>query len=191
METAHYLGIGLAGIVTALSPARILVGGEITGAWDLMEDVIAERIRERTLTAAAAATPVTAVPQGGTAAPARRHGAAGGAQVRRAQGGVRPGEYRWSDSPSDVRAPECRESGRASCGPPARANKFAASTSQSPPSWTRRLGYLRRSTHLRVRNRGVFLQPARGLISSAGVTKPRLLPSEVRCLPEGAHIRNL
>jgi N-acetylglucosamine repressor len=66
METAHYLGIGLAGIVTALSPARILVGGEITGAWDLMENVVAERIRERTLTAAAAATPVTAVPQGGT-----------------------------------------------------------------------------------------------------------------------------
>ena len=66
METAHYLGIGLAGIVTALSPARILVGGEITGAWDLMEGVIAERIRERTLTAAAAATPVTPVVQGGT-----------------------------------------------------------------------------------------------------------------------------
>jgi N-acetylglucosamine repressor len=66
METAHYLGIGLAGIVTALSPARILVGGEITGAWDLIEGVIADRIRERTLTAAAAETPVTAVAQGGT-----------------------------------------------------------------------------------------------------------------------------
>jgi predicted NBD/HSP70 family sugar kinase len=64
LETGHYLGIGLAGIVTALSPARILVGGEITAAWDLVRDVVAERIRERTLTAAAAATPVVAL-QGG------------------------------------------------------------------------------------------------------------------------------
>jgi N-acetylglucosamine repressor len=66
LETGHYLGMGLAGIVTALSPARILVGGEITAAWDLISDVVAERIRERTLTAAAAATPVIAVTyQGG------------------------------------------------------------------------------------------------------------------------------
>lgn len=61
-ETGHYLGLGLAGVVTALSPARILIGGEITGAWDLIQDIVAQRIRERTLTAAAAATPVTAVP---------------------------------------------------------------------------------------------------------------------------------
>lgn len=61
-ETGHYLGLGLAGVVTALSPARILVGGEITGAWDLVQDIVAQRIRERTLTAAAAATPVAAVP---------------------------------------------------------------------------------------------------------------------------------
>jgi N-acetylglucosamine repressor len=65
METGHYLGLGLAGIVTALSPARILVGGEITAAWDLIQDVVAERIRERTLTEAAAATPVSAAPLGG------------------------------------------------------------------------------------------------------------------------------
>jgi N-acetylglucosamine repressor len=61
-ETGHYLGLGLAGIVTALSPARILVGGEITAAWDLIQDVVAMRIRERTLTAAAAATPVAPAP---------------------------------------------------------------------------------------------------------------------------------
>jgi len=61
-ETGHYLGLGLAGIVTALSPARILVGGEITAAWDLIQDVVAQRIRERTLTAAAAATPVAPAP---------------------------------------------------------------------------------------------------------------------------------
>jgi N-acetylglucosamine repressor len=62
-ETGHYLGLGLAGVVTALSPARILVGGEITGAWDLIQDIVAQRIRDRTLTAAAAATPVSAAPQ--------------------------------------------------------------------------------------------------------------------------------
>lgn len=61
-ETGHYLGLGLAGIVTALSPARILVGGEITGAWDLIQDIVAQRVRDRTLTAAAAATPVAAAP---------------------------------------------------------------------------------------------------------------------------------
>ncbi len=62
-ETGHYLGLGLAGIVTALSPARIVVGGEITAAWDLIEDIVAQRIRARTLTSAAAATPVSAEPQ--------------------------------------------------------------------------------------------------------------------------------
>ncbi|HEX6913077.1 MAG TPA: ROK family protein [Longimicrobium sp.] len=61
-ETGHYLGLGLAGIVTALSPARILVGGEITAAWDLIEGIVAQRIRDRTLTSAAAATPVSAAP---------------------------------------------------------------------------------------------------------------------------------
>ncbi|HEU0013858.1 MAG TPA: ROK family protein [Longimicrobium sp.] len=64
LESAHYLGLGMAGIVTALSPARIVVGGEITAAWDVVGGVVEERIRERTLTAAAAATPVTAAPGG-------------------------------------------------------------------------------------------------------------------------------
>ena len=67
LESGHYLGIGLAGIVTALSPARIIVGGEITAAWDLIADVVAERVRERTLTAAAGATPVSAAPGGASA----------------------------------------------------------------------------------------------------------------------------
>jgi N-acetylglucosamine repressor len=64
LETGHYLGIGLAGIVTALSPARIVMGGEIMAAWELIGGVVAGCIRERTLTAAAAATPVHAAPPG-------------------------------------------------------------------------------------------------------------------------------
>jgi predicted NBD/HSP70 family sugar kinase len=67
LEAGHYLGIGLARIVTALSPAHILVGGEITAAWDLVGGVVAERIRENTITAAAAATPVTPSPGGDAA----------------------------------------------------------------------------------------------------------------------------
>jgi len=63
-ESGHYLGVGLAGIVTALSPARIVVGGEITAAWDMIKSTVADRIRERTLTPAAAATPVTTAPGG-------------------------------------------------------------------------------------------------------------------------------
>ena len=63
LETGHYLGIGLAGIVTALSPARILVGGEIALVWDLIETIVTEKMRERTLTPAAAATPVIPVVQ--------------------------------------------------------------------------------------------------------------------------------
>lgn len=64
LETGRYIGIGLAGIVTALSPARIVVGGEITAAWDLIHTVVAEQIRARTLTQAAATTPVAPAPSG-------------------------------------------------------------------------------------------------------------------------------
>lgn len=57
-ESARFLGIGLAGIIHALNPARIIVGGELTGAWDLLEGTLRETIQRRSLTAAAAATPV-------------------------------------------------------------------------------------------------------------------------------------
>ncbi|MBV9775092.1 MAG: ROK family protein [Gemmatimonadetes bacterium] len=66
LETGRYLGAGLATIVTALSPARIIVGGEITDAWDLISGVVSRGVRERTLTDAAAATPVIAAPAGAT-----------------------------------------------------------------------------------------------------------------------------
>lgn len=56
--TAHYLGIGLAGIINALNPARIVIGGEITMGWDLIEPRVRAAARSRTLTSAAAATPI-------------------------------------------------------------------------------------------------------------------------------------
>ncbi|MET0398485.1 MAG: ROK family transcriptional regulator [Longimicrobiaceae bacterium] len=57
-ETGRYLGVGIANIINAISPARIVVGGEITAAWDLIEPAVARSVRERTLTAGSAATPV-------------------------------------------------------------------------------------------------------------------------------------
>ena len=56
--TGRYLAAGLAVIVNALSPATICVGGDITGAWDLIEPILTGTIRKRALTDVAGATPV-------------------------------------------------------------------------------------------------------------------------------------
>ncbi len=63
-DTGRYLGLGLAMIVHALNPAQIFVGGEITGAWDLVEPAIRAEIATRALTRAAAETPVVPEPAG-------------------------------------------------------------------------------------------------------------------------------
>jgi predicted NBD/HSP70 family sugar kinase len=63
-ETGRYLGIGLAGIVTALSPARVVVSGEVTAAWDLIGELVGEGVRERAITRAAASTPIVPAPAG-------------------------------------------------------------------------------------------------------------------------------
>jgi predicted NBD/HSP70 family sugar kinase len=60
--TARYLGLGLASIVNAVNPACIYVGGEITGAWDLIADTVRAALVERTVTAAAADTELRPVP---------------------------------------------------------------------------------------------------------------------------------
>jgi N-acetylglucosamine repressor len=56
--TGESLGLGLANIINAINPARIIVGGEITAAWDLLERRVHAAIASRTLTPAAAATPI-------------------------------------------------------------------------------------------------------------------------------------
>jgi N-acetylglucosamine repressor len=61
-ETARYLGVGLATIINALNPSQIIVGGEITAAWERMAPVVQAEIAKRALTLAAAATPV--IPEG-------------------------------------------------------------------------------------------------------------------------------
>jgi predicted NBD/HSP70 family sugar kinase len=63
-ETGRYLGIGLAGIITALSPARVVLSGEITAAWDVIGDLVIAGVRERTITSAAANTPIVIAPMG-------------------------------------------------------------------------------------------------------------------------------
>ena len=61
-ETGRYLGLGLATLIAALNPGTIFVGGEITEAWDLIEGIVRDAVRERALTDAAAATPI--IPEG-------------------------------------------------------------------------------------------------------------------------------
>lgn len=57
-ETGRYLGIGIANLVNSVSPARVVVGGEITSAWDLIEPAVRESVRERSLTSVSAETPI-------------------------------------------------------------------------------------------------------------------------------------
>jgi predicted NBD/HSP70 family sugar kinase len=58
--TGRWLGRGLAAIVNALNPAQIVVGGEITAAWELIEPALRAAVAERALTPAAALTPIVA-----------------------------------------------------------------------------------------------------------------------------------
>jgi predicted NBD/HSP70 family sugar kinase len=49
LSTGRYLGIGFAAIVSAIDPACICVGGEITAAWDLIGETVHEAVQERIL----------------------------------------------------------------------------------------------------------------------------------------------
>lgn len=44
-ETARYLGIGIVGLVNGLDPEEVVIGGEITKAWGLVEPIIAAEVR--------------------------------------------------------------------------------------------------------------------------------------------------
>ncbi|UCC25096.1 MAG: ROK family transcriptional regulator [Gemmatimonadales bacterium] len=56
-ETGRYLGVGMAAIINALNPARIVVGGAITAGWEWAEERARREIVARTLTPSAAGTP--------------------------------------------------------------------------------------------------------------------------------------
>ncbi len=44
IETAHYLGIGISNLVVGFSPEVVVVGGEISRAWPLIEAALSETI---------------------------------------------------------------------------------------------------------------------------------------------------
>jgi N-acetylglucosamine repressor len=64
-QTAFYLGVGIASIVNALNPGRVVVGGDITGAWDVLGPVIRAEVEARALTRAAAGIPIIPDPADG------------------------------------------------------------------------------------------------------------------------------
>lgn len=61
-ETGQYLGVGLAAIINTLNPAWIIVGGSVTGAWDLMLPFVLSELSARTLTLDAAGTRISVDP---------------------------------------------------------------------------------------------------------------------------------
>jgi len=56
--TARFMGLGLATIVNVINPECIYLDGEITSAWDLIENTVAPALAERALTGKGARTPL-------------------------------------------------------------------------------------------------------------------------------------
>ena len=48
-ETARYLGVGITGLINGLDPEVIVIGGEITKAWGLIEPLILEETKRNLL----------------------------------------------------------------------------------------------------------------------------------------------
>ena len=61
-------------MINALNPSQIIVGGEVTGAWDVLEPIIRAAIRERALTEVSANTPI--IPESTDISPRLRGGIA-------------------------------------------------------------------------------------------------------------------
>jgi N-acetylglucosamine repressor len=61
-SAGRYLGLGLASVINTIDPSLVYIGGEITEAWDLIEDPVREAIKERTLTKELARTAIRIVP---------------------------------------------------------------------------------------------------------------------------------
>ncbi len=57
-ETARYLGAGIAGLVNGLDPEVIVIGGEITKAWGVVEPIITQEVRRNLLSPGAHAIPI-------------------------------------------------------------------------------------------------------------------------------------
>ena len=57
-ESARYLGLGIAGLINGLDPDVIVVGGEITRAWGLIEPIISRGAKGSLLGARASTIPI-------------------------------------------------------------------------------------------------------------------------------------
>ena len=60
--TARFLGLGLATVVNTVNPDCIYLAGEITTAWDLIEETVHSALAERVLIASAESTPMRVSP---------------------------------------------------------------------------------------------------------------------------------
>jgi N-acetylglucosamine repressor len=60
--TARFLGLGLATVVNTLNPDCVYLAGEITTAWDLIEETVHGALAERVLIASAESTPMRISP---------------------------------------------------------------------------------------------------------------------------------
>jgi predicted NBD/HSP70 family sugar kinase len=58
LATGRFLGLGIATIINIVNPDCIYLSGEITTAWDVIEDTVRQAIGERALTESATRTPV-------------------------------------------------------------------------------------------------------------------------------------
>lgn len=72
--TARFLGIGLGIVINALNPSQIIVGGEVTAAWDVIGPIVRDAIRGRALTDVSANTPI--IPESPDISPRLRGGIA-------------------------------------------------------------------------------------------------------------------
>jgi predicted NBD/HSP70 family sugar kinase len=52
-QMAHYLGVGIAMLVTGLAPDALVVIGEVTRAWDKLGSIVTDAVRQRSFTHAA------------------------------------------------------------------------------------------------------------------------------------------
>ena len=57
-STGRYLGLGLATVLNIFNPNCVFIGGEITAAWDLINDSVVAALSERALTSGIAATTI-------------------------------------------------------------------------------------------------------------------------------------
>ncbi|HET8654964.1 MAG TPA: ROK family protein [Longimicrobiaceae bacterium] len=57
-ETGRHLALGLVNLIHALNPARVFVGGEIVGAWEVIDPLVRAELRARALTEMELATPI-------------------------------------------------------------------------------------------------------------------------------------